>query len=132
MLMRAETESNERLLITIADDGEGQSPIAIADDGEGHEHGVNEIGRIVLRRSIWRCDVVWFFFSIFFFLGSSFLLQACSFLLDIINGTKFNFVTIFIYRVVKIIKILYIIFSYIHPPHKKKELGVENWANRAS
>ena len=115
-----ETESNERLLITIADDGEGQ------------ERGVSEIERIVLRRSIWRCDVVWFFFSIFFFLGSSFLLQACSFLLDIINGTKFNFVPIFIYRVVKIIKILYIIFSYIHPPHKKKELGVENWANRAS
>ena len=128
----AETESNERLLITITDDGEGQSPIAIADDGEGHEHGVSEIGRIVLRRLIWRYDVVWFFFSIFFFLGSSFLLQACSFLLDIINGTKFNFVTIFIYRVVKIIKILSIIFTYIHPPHKKKELGVENWANRAS
>ena len=63
----AETESNERLLITIADDGEGQSPIAIADDGEGHERGVSEIGRIVLRRSIWHCDVVWFFFSIFFF-----------------------------------------------------------------
>ena len=81
MLMRAETESNERLLITIADDGEGQSPIAIADDGEGHEHGVNEIGRIVLRRSIWRCDV-WFFFSyIYIFFREFFLIAGVFFLI---------------------------------------------------